>query len=519
MAELLHNVDLNLMGNSMKGMRLEELPSHPTLNDPSKKRAYMYYNTTDETVYVYTGAVGLEWLDLGQLYTHPLFPGTGQPATALTGAQIISRVLLDNGHVTGITTRNLTPEDIGAAAANHTHLFSEITGLPTNTFLGNNGTTTGPAKALTVADVQTMLGISMGTLPLLTAGTDTAQRTWTAKILADYVTARLGTYLTAVNLALGTRTSTTLPITNSAGTGVTLPVATTVYAGLLSSLDKVKLDGVEAGANKYVHPTQNPGAHPFATEITSGVKVLSQMTVNTEGHTVGIKARDLTAADLAAVLIDNAINDGVIQTWGSAKILAEIQNAVSQAGGGALIYKGEYNPVTNTPNIIDPTIPVKQGWTFVVSNSGTFVGHDVEAGDMIIAKSDAPGNTSSNWQVVNKNIPAIVAATTTIAGIVMLATSAEGIAGTNNTKAITPAVLKAVLDARVGGYVANFGDGSSLTYTITHGLNTQDVIVEVRRVSDRKRIIVDDAASSANTVVVNVNTAPGNNAYRIVIKK
>lgn len=47
---------------------------------------------------------------------------------------------------------------------------------------------------------------------------------------------------TATNLALGSRTSTTIPITNSNGSGFTLPVATTTFAGLMSSADKTKMN-------------------------------------------------------------------------------------------------------------------------------------------------------------------------------------------------------------------------------------------------------------------------------------
>ena len=45
----------------------------------------------------------------------------------------------------------------------------------------------------------------------------------------------------ASNLAVGTVTSTTVPITNSNGTGFTIPQATTSLAGLLNSTDKTKL--------------------------------------------------------------------------------------------------------------------------------------------------------------------------------------------------------------------------------------------------------------------------------------
>lgn len=51
------------------------------------------------------------------------------------------------------------------------------------------------------------------------------------------------------NLSIGTRTPTTVPITNSDGTGATIPVASTTLAGVMSSADKTKLDGIAAGAN------------------------------------------------------------------------------------------------------------------------------------------------------------------------------------------------------------------------------------------------------------------------------
>lgn len=508
--DFLVHIDMNK--NEIQNMRLQVLATPPTAT--VSDIGLTYWNSADDTPYAWTGTA---WIDLGAAYSHPTFPGTGQPSTALSGANVISQITLDNGHVTGVTTRALTPANIGAAAASHTHAFSQITGLPTMTILGNNSGSTGVAQALTVGQLLTMLGIIKGTLAQLNTGTSTADSTWSAKDLNDWLMGKLGTYLTAVNLALGTRTSTTMPITNSAGTGVTLPVATTTLAGLMSAADKVKLNGIATGANNYTHPTNNPGAHPFATALTSGLQVLSQLVVNTEGHVTSISARNLTAADIASVMINDAVNNGTNTTWSSSKIYAELQAAINQAQTGALVYQGNYNPVTNTPNITTNTA-VKTGWTYVVSTAGTFAGQEVEAGDMIIAKVDNPGSTAVNWQIVNKNIPAIVDATTLIKGIIQLATSAEALAGTNNTKAITPATLKAVLDAQIKGYVANFGNGTNTSFTITHGLGTQDVHVQVQRVSDRKPVIVEWAAASNTTVTISVNVAPATNSLRVLIK-
>lgn len=508
--DFLVHIDLNK--NEIQNMRLQVLATPPSVI--AGDIGFTYWNSADNTAYSWTGT---EWLDLGQVYTHPTFSGTGQPSSALTGANVISQITLDNGHVTGVETRALTPANIGAAAASHTHAFGQITGLPTMTVLGNNTGSTGVAQALTVGQFLTMLGIVKGTLAQLNTGTATSDSTWTAKDLNDWLMGKLGTYLTAVDLALGTRTATTMPITNSAGTGVDLPIATTTLAGLMSAADKVKLDGIATGANNYVHPTNNPGVHPFATTLTSGLQVLSQLVVSNEGHVTGISGRNLTAADIASVMINDAINNGTNTTWSSSKIYTELQDAINQAQTGALIYQGNYNPVTNTPDITGDE-DVKTGWTYVVDTAGTFAGQEVEAGDMIVAKVDNPGSTPANWQIVNKNIPAIVDATTLAKGIIQLATNAEALAGTNGTKAITPASLKAVLDAQVKGYVANFGNGTNTSFTITHGLGTQDVLVQVQRVSDRKEVIVDWAAASDTTVTIGVNVAPGTNSLRALIK-
>lgn len=512
MAKLDSLVHIDFTKNEILNARLQNLATAPSLT--SNDAGFVYWNLTDNTAYGWTGTA---WIDLGGVYSHPLFPGTGQPATPLSGASVISQITLDNGHVTGVQTRNITAANIGAAAASHTHAFSQITGLPTMTILGNNTGSTGVAQALTVGQLLTMLGIVKGTLAQLNTGTATNDSTWTAADLNSWLMSKLSTYVFTVNLALGTRTSTTMPITNSAGTGVTLPIATTTLAGLMSAVDKVKLDGIATGANNYVHPTNNPGTHPFATAITSGLQVLSQMIVNTEGHVTTIAARNLTAADIASVMINDAINNGTDTTWSSTKIFNEIQNVVAGAATGALVYKGNYNPVTNTPNITANTA-VKTGWTYVVDTAGTFAGQAVEAGDMIIAKVDNPGSTAANWQIVNKNIPAIVDATTTVKGIIELATNAEALAGTDATRAITPATLKAVLDAQIKGYVANFGNGSAIAFTITHGLGTQDVHVQVVRVSDRKPVLVEWAAPTNTTVTINVNVAPASNSLRVLIK-
>jgi hypothetical protein len=77
----------------------------------------------------------------------------------------------------------------------------------------------------------------------------------------------------------------------------------------------------------------------------------------------------------------------------------------------------------------------------VCSYSCWYLFTEDEAGDLIISKQNAP-TTLAHYTVVNKNIPAILPATT-VAGIITLATQAEVNAGVDANKAVTPVTLQA----------------------------------------------------------------------------
>lgn len=97
--------------------------------DKRKVRSTMV-NGTDSKIYIYTGATldNTAWgttgnwvVGSGSSYTHPT-GFTSQPSTALSGANVISRITVnDNGHITSTTSRALSYSDIGAASSSHTH--------------------------------------------------------------------------------------------------------------------------------------------------------------------------------------------------------------------------------------------------------------------------------------------------------------------------------------------------------------------------------------------------------------
>lgn len=78
---------------------------------------------------------------------------------------------------------------------------------------------------------------------------------------------------------------TTLDSITSAGSG-----------SIMTSAERTKLTEIEAGANKYTHPTDGGGSRTGLT----GATVISGITVNTAGHVTATTTRELTPANIGA---------------------------------------------------------------------------------------------------------------------------------------------------------------------------------------------------------------------------
>ena len=88
----------------------------------------------------------------------------------------------------------------------------------------------------------------------------------------------------------------------------------------------------------------------------------------------------------------------------------------------------------------------------------------------------------------------------------------------NNTDATTKTYVDTAVGSGLDKVSASVGDGSSTTYTVTHNLNTRDVLVQVLRVASPYDVVIADvSAATANTVTVTFATAPTSNQYRVVV--
>lgn len=222
------------------------------------------------------------------------------------------------------------------------------------------------------------------------------------------------------------------------------------------------------------------------------------------------------------IINDAAVAGNTTDLFSADKILSLI-NTVNSTISGALIYKGGYDAATNAP-LLDatPIAGIKTGWTYVVTTAGTFFAEGVQIGDMIIAKQDNP-TLATHWTVVNKNIPDIIAASESAQGIIEIATTAEVTTGTDDTRAITPLKLKQNLGTTatltlVRKFTQTIGDGSALTYAVTHGLNTASVTVSVMRTATPfDQVECEVVVTSAAVVTFNFNVAPTAAQYTVTI--
>jgi hypothetical protein len=85
-----------------------------------------------------------------------------------------------------------------------------------------------------------------------------------------------------------------------------------------------------------------------------------------------------------------------------------------------------------------------------------------------------------------------------------------GISVTASGVAIDTAVVARKFSADVGG-------AGGPTYTVTHNLNTQDVIVSVRDNATEEVVLADVVANGVNTVTVTFASNPASNAYRVTV--
>jgi len=120
------------------------------------------------------------------------------------------------------------------------------------------------------------------------------------------------------------------------------------------------------------------------------------------------------------------------------------------------------------------------------------------SGSLILLPGTSGLNTTSTGLAVTPGL-----------GITISGQGAAGAATTNQVAINTDVVARK--------YTTTIGDGSTTSYTVTHNLNTRFVQVTIFDASTYAQVFTDVVNSTVNTVTVSFATAPGVNAYNVVV--
>lgn len=186
---------------------------------------------------------------------------------------------------------------------------------------------------------------------------------------------------------------------------------------------------------------------------------------------------------------------------------------VDSIATGLLEYKGAYDASSNTPNLdTGSNIAISKGDTYTVTADGTFFTEQVRIGDLIIAETNisaGAGGALTDFTIIQSNVDLATAA----------ATAGGAVKGISGYDSADFSVSSGFVSLATKTFKADIGDGSNTSYTVTHNLNTRDVIVQLYDSSSYDTVIADVVRTSTAAVTVSFSTAPATNDIRVLVTK
>jgi hypothetical protein len=277
--------------------------------------------------------------------------------------------------------------------------------------------------------------------------------------------------------------------------------------------------------------TEGPGitVTPSATSPTVAVDYLGS-----DNYLLEAGAATVADSDDIINFSDNTDTNVKKTTLGTIPVesLTLVKNYIDNSVSGGVYYQGGYDPTTDltspgnyglqtppNPNIIEI------GWMYTVTVDGTFFGEQLRVGDVLIAEIDAP-TSLADWTTVQNNIDLATSLVVGLGNVVPGPSNTITAPYSNGTATLdvvdsTPSQKGAVIvDAGTGisvsytsgtATVTNTETNSNNTYavtisdtaTITHGLSTKDVIIQLYDTITNETVYAD---------IVRVNTSPYNTA-------
>jgi len=467
MASIPFAVDIDLLGNQVLNVVLQNLVAHPS----AKKKGFIYFNTADKTPYVLSTALasgdGADlWIDIGKGTTNlSLGTITGTAVTILssTGTSVTMSVAtvvnaglmsavdfarfstlvaalgtdIDTGTdiLKFVTSKALRDSGVinATVASEFTGMTDKTTADDTDVFIIEDGAASGVKKKLTFARIRVVI----------------------TALITTHKTAA-GDHLAAV-------------ITNVAAGTI---VATTIQAAI-NELDTKKIGRAEVDASAYGF-------------------VLNE---------------------------NNLVSNSATKVPSQASVKAYVDSAITTADIAHLV-----GPIDCSTN---PNFPAaNKGDCYKVSVAGKIggaSGTQVRVGAVITCWTDATvtgtlASVGSNWTIEESDLDN---ATETIPGFAQIATQTQTNAGTDDTTIVTP--LKLAVNIATYSFAkrvvyAAFGDGVAISFAITHGIGRKQVSTKVYYVATDQEVFCKITNTNTTTVTIDFNVAPASaSLYAVVI--
>ncbi len=340
--------------------------------------------------------------------------------------------------------------------------------------------------------------------------------------------ARTGTGTAAVrSLASGTTAATWANADGSSG-NPTLSIAsvTTSVDGLMIAADKVKLNGIAAGATANATDAQlrdrstHTGTQLANTISNFDAQVrssrLDQMAAPTASVSMGNQLVTNVATPVAGTdaankaYVDSLVNGTDWKQSVRAATTANITLSGLQTIDGISV-------AANERVLVKSQTDQKQNGIYVVATGAWTRSDDADVNAEVtsgLAVMVSEGTTLGDTQwVLATNDPIVIGTTNLVfvqIGAATTYTSGEGISIAGNVVAIDTSVVARKASASVG-------NGTNTSFAVTHNLSTLDVIVQVYDNATAETVECDVTRSSASQVTVAFAVAPAANAYRVVV--
>lgn len=486
---------INLNKNELQNAVVQNLASAPS----SPAQGQIYFNSTvgDKSIYFFNGT---EFIDVG---------GDVRSVTAgdgLTSSGTARDIVINVGQGVGVQVnadtvqlKHLGLEDLTAPAADRIFFFDFS------------------ANASKFLEVSTATGINITGTTLALAAIPNASLTNSS------VTFTAGAGLTGGGaVALGA--SATLNI--GAGTGITV------------NADDVQLKNAGALTNNTVSKWDSTNGQFVNSSITddgSTVTIGGNLDVN--GTTTTIDSVIVSIGDnmmqYANANVANSVDIGFYGNYvNSGTKYASFFYDASESSVGEAVFSLGFTATEPTTTVSNLTVG-----RLVANVTGALTGNASTATALQTARTisitgdatwtttfDGTANVTGALTLANT---AVTAGSYGLAGSVPQITfDAKGraTAAANVAIAITASQVTdftSAVQAVIGsfGAVASFGDGTATVFTITHSLNSRDVVVQVYDNASFDTVYMDVVRTTVNTVTLTVaGPVPTSNQYRVLIQ-